>query len=248
MDSVPWHLLTAGQSLPAPGASARFSGVAACALLRRAILDSLSRSPCMSTQSTLCSPETSAHVGQSPFAWHVLTALLGVPSASLSRHLRKPCFRFQSQTDLSFGTQSLKITRRALQTWISAICLFHPSFVIFKTALIQFLLQEVQHFSNLNIKLTGNTDTVKWLFLLISAQMCSDISYLLYNTKCSSTWLIAMPLHDNTFHNIWQSRTSQSKTVLNLMSLQTPWLTQQDFWRGVKATMNSWSYQEVGVK
>lgn len=99
--------------------------------------------------------------GASPFAWHVLTALLGVPSASLSRHLRKPCFRFQSQTDLSFGTQSLKITRRALQTWISAICLFHPSFVIFKTALIQFLLQEVQHFSNLNIKLTGNTDTVK---------------------------------------------------------------------------------------
>lgn len=84
-----------------------------------------------------------------------------LPSAALSRHLTKLCFRTQSQADLFFGTQSLKITRRALQTWISAICLFHLSFVVLKTALIQFLLQEVQHFSNLNIELTGTTNPVK---------------------------------------------------------------------------------------
>lgn len=85
----------------------------------------------------------------------------GIGSAALSRHLTKLRFRTQSQADLFFGTQFLKITRRALQTWISAICLFHLSFVVLKTALIQFLLQEVRHFSNLNIILTGNTNPVK---------------------------------------------------------------------------------------
>lgn len=208
----------------------------------------LSCSRCISTESIVRSPEASAHVGQVPLLGTFSPLSWGVHSASLSRHLRKPCFRSQSQADLFFGTQSLEITRRALQTWISAICLFHLSFVIFKTALIQFLLQEVQHFSNLNIKLTGNTNTVKWLFLLISPQTCSDISYLLYNIKCSSTWLIAMPLHDNTSHSIWQSQTSQSKTVLNLMSLQTPQPRQRDFWRCVKATVNPWSYQGVIVE
>lgn len=85
----------------------------------------------------------------------------GIGSAALSRHLTKLRFKTQSQADLFFGTQFLKITRRALQTWISAICLFHLSFVVLKTALIQFLLQEVQHFSNLNMILTGNTNPVK---------------------------------------------------------------------------------------
>lgn len=145
--------------------SALARGSCLSSLLSCTILNSFSCSPCITTKSIVCSSKTSAHVGQVPLLGTFSLLSWGVHSASLSRHLRKPCFRSQSQADLFFGTQSLKITRRALQTWISAICLFHLSFVIFKTALVQFLLQAVQLFSNLNIKLSGNTKHCKMTVL-----------------------------------------------------------------------------------
>lgn len=136
LHTTTWHLISASitfdrQSPMAPSSSRvicasswRLSALVRgsfSALLCCAVLNSL---PCSSTESIVCSPGTSASAGQVPFLGTFSLLSWGVYSASLSRHLRKPCFKSQSQADLFFGTQSLKIGRRALQTWISAICLF----------------------------------------------------------------------------------------------------------------------------
>lgn len=189
-----WHLISASitfdrQSPVAPS----YSRVISASSQR---LSTLVRGSCLSSPSLHCfeftitlmlhkhaarSSETPVHVGQVPLPGTFSLLSSGIHSASLSRHSRKPCFRSQSQGDLFCGTQSQKITRRALQTRISAICLFHLPFVIFKTALIQFLLQGVQRFSKLNIKLAGNTNAVK-MTSYQSALRC----VLIYLTFCAT--------------------------------------------------------------